>query len=58
MKFSSTITISEDMDLSPFSTTELHSPEPVHKPRTKQNKPDMHHKGVTHDHLCIYIVLN
>ena len=34
-------------------TTELHGPEPVHEPPTK---PDMHHKGMMHDHLCIFYI--
>ena len=44
-------------DLSLSSKTELHGPELVHEPPTKRNKPDMHHKGMVHEYLCIYIVL-
>ena len=46
------------MDLSLSSTTESHGHELVHEPLAKQNKPDMHHKGLMHDQLCIYIVVN
>ena len=52
-----TCTISKDVDLSLSSTTELHGPKPLHEPPTKRNKPDKHHNGMMHDHLCIYIVL-
>ena len=50
--------IIEDVDLSLSSTIELHGPEPLHESPTKRNKPDMNHKGMMHDHLCIYNVLN
>ena len=50
--------IIEDVDLSLSSRIELHGPEPLHESPTKQNKPDMNHKGMMHDHLCMYNVLN
>ena len=49
----STSTISEDVDLSLPSTTELHGPELVHEQPTKQ---DMQHKGMMYDHLCILCI--
>ena len=57
MKLLSTSTIL-DVDLSLSSTTELYGPEPLQESSAKQNKPDMNHKGMMHNHLCIYILLN